>query len=50
MRDGCRVMPELYKVPYDKVAAEKQQRGTQERQPDGAMFTFDFALFFKFLN
>lgn len=33
---GCRLVPELYAVPYDKVAAEKRQRGTQDRVAAGA--------------
>lgn len=37
MSGGLRLVPELYKVPYDKVAAEKRQRGTQAREVGGAM-------------
>ncbi|VDM29216.1 unnamed protein product [Toxocara canis] len=36
VQGGCRLVPELYAVPYDKVAAEKRQRGTQDRVPAGA--------------
>lgn len=36
VKDGCRLVPELYAVPYEKVAAEKHQRGTQDRVPAGA--------------
>lgn len=37
---GCRLVPELYAVPYDKVAAEKRQRGTQDRVAAGATYAF----------
>uniref|UniRef100_A0A915PCW6 Phosphorylase b kinase regulatory subunit n=1 Tax=Setaria digitata TaxID=48799 RepID=A0A915PCW6_9BILA len=37
VKNGLRLVPELYKVPYDKVAEEKRQRGTQEREADGAI-------------
>ncbi|EJD73824.1 phosphorylase b kinase regulatory subunit alpha [Loa loa] len=36
-RNGLRLMPELYKVPFDKVAAEKHQHGSQDREADGAI-------------
>ncbi|VDK81106.1 unnamed protein product, partial [Onchocerca ochengi] len=36
-RNNLRLVPELYKVPYDKVAEEKQQRGSQDREAYGAI-------------
>uniref|UniRef100_A0A1I8EZH2 Phosphorylase b kinase regulatory subunit n=1 Tax=Wuchereria bancrofti TaxID=6293 RepID=A0A1I8EZH2_WUCBA len=35
--NGLRLVPELYKVPYDKVAEEKLQRGSQAREACGAI-------------
>uniref|UniRef100_A0A158Q7D1 Phosphorylase b kinase regulatory subunit n=1 Tax=Elaeophora elaphi TaxID=1147741 RepID=A0A158Q7D1_9BILA len=36
-RNGIRLVPELYRVPYDKVAEEKQQHGSQDREAYGAI-------------
>lgn len=36
-KNGLRLVPELYKVPFDKVAEEKQQHGSQDREAYGAM-------------
>ncbi|VIO90140.1 phosphorylase B kinase alpha regulatory chain, putative [Brugia malayi] len=35
--NGLRLVPELYKVPFDKVAEEKLQRGSQVREACGAI-------------
>ncbi|KAM3724221.1 putative phosphorylase b kinase regulatory subunit alpha [Dirofilaria immitis] len=37
IRNDLRLVPELYKVPYDKVAEEKQQHGSQDREAYGAI-------------
>uniref|UniRef100_A0A0N5AMV2 Phosphorylase b kinase regulatory subunit n=1 Tax=Syphacia muris TaxID=451379 RepID=A0A0N5AMV2_9BILA len=35
IKDGCRLVPELYRVPFESVAAEKHRRGTQNRETAG---------------
>ncbi|VDN04441.1 unnamed protein product [Thelazia callipaeda] len=37
VRNGLRLVPELYRVPYDKMMQEKQQRGSQDRDAVGAI-------------